>query len=125
MDLVSGVSSIEDLKRTLASYRSDESFERFVKDANAFAEKVENETVVEAYARAQSGNALNVPKRRRTIPAHFADGLLDMAGLQHMRPDSESELQLFKREFYFPFLDKMSHELEKRFSNEACELMSL
>ncbi len=40
MDLVSGMSSIEDLKRTLASYRNYESFERFVKDANAFAEKV-------------------------------------------------------------------------------------
>ena len=40
MDLVSGVSSIEDLKRTLASYRSDEGFESFVKEANAFAEKV-------------------------------------------------------------------------------------
>ena len=125
MDLVSGVSSIEDLKRTLASYRSDESFERFVKDANAFAEKIENETVVEAFAQAQSGNAVNVPKWRRTIPSHFADSLLGMAGLPHTRPDSESELQLLKRELHFPFLDKMSHELEKRFSNKACELMSL
>ena len=48
-----------------------------------------------------------------------------MAGLQHTRPDSESELQLLKREFYFPFLDRMLYEFEKRFSNEACELMSL
>ncbi len=55
------------------------------------------------------------------IPAHFADSLFDMARLQHTRPDSESELQLLKLEFYFPFLDKMSHELEKRFLKEACE----
>ncbi len=79
------------------------------------------ETLAEAFAQAQSGNALNIPKRRRMIPTHFADSLFGMAGLPHVRPDSESELQFLKQEFYFPFLDKMSHELEKRFLKEACE----
>ena len=51
--------------------------------------------------------------------------ILDMCGLQHNRPEEESELELFKRELYFPLLDKMTSELDNRFSSKACEIMSL
>ena len=71
-------------------------------------------------------------KRRRRLPERLEDGqtLLD-ATFSHRvatsTPLEPSQLataaDIFRREFYYPFLDLMLNELGKRFSFESCEVM--
>lgn len=125
MDLTSGVAAIQDLKATMTSLRGDQEFDVFLAEANSFAEKCGSQ-VTDASFSDPNPTALQ-SKRRRTLPAHLTDGqtILDMSILRCNRPDGESELECFRRELYFPFLDKMLSELNKRFSQKACEMMSL
>ena len=51
--------------------------------------------------------------------------ILETSSVSCNRPDGESDLECFRRELNFPFLDKMLNELDKRFSDQACEMMLL
>ena len=66
-------------------------------------------------------------KRHRTLPAYLADGenVIDMPTLRCNQPEGESEEQRFRCEFYFSSLDKILNELNKRFLEKACEMMTL
>ena len=125
MDLTSGVAAIHDLKATMASFRSDQQFEMFLAEANSFAENCGSEVVDGSFSDSDPTALQN--KRRRTLPAYLADGenVIDMPTLRCNRPEGESEKQRFRREFYFSFLDKILNELNKRFSEKACEMMTL
>ena len=71
----------------------------------------------------------NRPKRRRTIPSYFNNGTFflaqDARAIQEEIPDNDRPRDLFKRDFFFPFLDWMHNELERRFSSKACGILSL
>ena len=124
MDLTSGVAAIQDLRAAMESFRSDEEFRTFLDEATSFAEKCGGQILDTSFSNPEASGSH--PKRRRTLPHHFTDGqiILDTPGLPCNRPDGESDLECFKRELYFPFLDKMLSELNKRFSDQACEMMS-
>ncbi|CAB4006446.1 Hypothetical predicted protein, partial [Paramuricea clavata] len=127
MDLTSGVTAIQDLKATMTSYRSDQQFDLFLEEANSLAEKCGNEVLHGSFTFNDCNPTALQSKRRRTLPAHLADGqnILDMPNLRCNRPDGESELECFRRELYLPFLDRILRELNKRFSEKACEMMTL
>ena len=101
MDLTSGVAAIHDLKATLASFRNDQQFEMFLAEANSFAEKCGSEVLDGTFT--DSDPTMLQNKRRRTLPTHLADGqnIIDMPTLRCNRPQGESEVQRFRREFYF------------------------
>ena len=70
-------------------------------------------------------------KRRRTIPACFRDGSsflhddgLVAAAQAQVASTSGQASSTFKRDFYLPVLDRLVSELEKRFSSDACKLLS-
>ena len=94
--------------------RSDQQFEMFLAEANSFAGKCGSEVVDGSFSDSDPTALQN--KRRRTLPAHLADGenVIDMTTLRCHRPEGESEEQRFRREFYFSFLDKILNELNKR-----------
>ena len=118
IDLTSGVAAIQDLTATLESFRSDVEFDAFLVKATSFAKKLGSHVV-------DTGFSATPSKRPRTLPAHLTDGqtILYPPSVPCNRPLNESELECFRRELYFPFLDRMLIELKKRFSNKACELM--
>ena len=125
MDLTSGVTAIQDLKASMTSFRSDQQFDLFLEEANSLAEKCGSEVLHGSFN--DSNPTALQSKRRRTLPTHLADGqnILDMPTLRCNRPDGESELECFRRELYFPFLDRILRELNRRFSEKACEMMTL
>jgi hypothetical protein len=125
MDLTSGVTAIQDLKAAMTSLRSDERFDQLLAEANSLSEKCGIEGLDDSFS--ESNPTALQSKRRRTLPTRLADGqsLLDMPTIRCNRPDDESELECFRRELYFPFLDKILSELNKRFSEQACEMMNL
>ena len=124
MDLTSGVAAIQDLRATMESFRSDEEFRTFLAEATSFAEKCDSQMLDTCFRNPDP--SMIQSKRRRTLPAHFTDGetILETASVRCNRPDGESELECFRRELYFPFLDQMLSELNKRFSDKACAMMS-
>ncbi|XP_028416041.1 uncharacterized protein LOC114539612 [Dendronephthya gigantea] len=83
MDLTSGVTAIQDLKATIASFRTDEQFDLFIKEANSFAEKWGSEVLDVSFSDASP--TASQTKRRRRLPTHLADGqsILDMSTLQN------------------------------------------
>jgi hypothetical protein len=120
MDLVSAITGIQSLKDTLSSLRNDVQFDKFLSEAKEFCRNSEIEVL--------EFDQQNLPKRQRTLPSYFRDGsvLLDQEGLvlQADPPRCSMEHSL-KRNFYFPLLDRLHNELEKRFSSRACEILSL
>ena len=67
-------------------------------------------------------------KRKRSVPGRFADGhtVIDAAFSNSIATRNQEKntaaIDVFSREFYFPFLDVLLSELQKRFSEEACEV---
>ena len=125
MDLTSGVAAIHDLKVALTSFRSDHQFEILLAEANSFAEKCGSKVLDGTFS--DSDPTVLQNKRRRILPTHLADGqnIIDIPTLRCNRPQGELEVQHFRREFYFSFIDKILSELNKRFSEKACEMMTL
>jgi hypothetical protein len=71
---------------------------------------------------------LNRPKHRRTVPSNLIDDFFldqDATVVREGTPVVDRNRDLFKRQFFFPFLDRMLNELEKRFSSKACTVLSL
>ena len=85
----------------------------FLAEANSFAQKFGSEVLDGSFSDSDPTTFQN--KRRRTLPAHLSDGQnvwpKDMTTLRCNRPEGESEVQRFRREFYFSFLDKILSEL--------------
>ncbi len=120
--LVSAVSGIQCLQKTLQSLRSDKKMKEFQQEAENYCQKsklgfttFENE---------------NTSKRKRTIPAHFRHGSGSLYGkisALHEETSDPSYLgkDRFRQAFYFPFLDRLINELDKRFSSQACEILLL
>ena len=127
MDLTSGVAAIHDLKATMASFGSDQQFEMFLAEVNSFAEKCTCGSEVVDGSFSDSDPTALQNTRCRTLPAYLADGenVIDIPTLRCNRPECESEEQRFRREFYCSFLDNILNELNKRFSEKACEMVTL
>lgn len=119
MDLVSAVSGVQSLKDQLLSLRNEEKMDEFIKEAQEYCTK--KQLVVKDF----DDNDLNRPKRRRTVPSNLIDGFFLDQDASVLREDHDRERDLFKREFFFSFLDWMLNELEKRFSSKACKILSL
>ena len=76
---------------------------------------------------ARPAEAISFPKKcdSQILDTRFTDTILETSSVSCNRPDGESDLECFRRELNFPFLDKMLNELDKRFSDQACEMMLL
>eukprot|EP00794_Sanderia_malayensis_P000635 gene635-1303_t len=120
MDLVSAVSGIQSLKRALQDLRNDAKIEEFVQEADNYCQV--------SHLKVTNFEEEGVSKRKRTIPAHFRDGYEIFYGkssaVQEDQPDpSVYQKHRFRRDLYFPFLDRLISELERRFSSQACEIL--
>ena len=126
MDLVSAVSGVQSLKDSLSSFRNEEKMDQFLQEARKYC--TDQGLVVHDFDQVDQQHP-NRPKRRRTIPSYFNDGTFfldqDARAIQEEIPDNDRPRALFKRDFFFPFLDWMHNELERRFSSKACEISSL
>ena len=121
MDMVTAVDAVETLVRQITTLRDETHFEDMVRKAKFHAA---NCGISDSFSQAN--------KRRRRLPERLGDGqtLLD-ATFSHSvatsTPFEPSQLataaDIFRREFYYPFLDLMLNELRKRFSFESCAVM--
>eukprot|EP00794_Sanderia_malayensis_P009282 gene9282-10262_t len=120
MDLVSAVSGIQSLKRALQDLRNDAKMEEFVQEADNYCQV--------SHLKVTNFEEEGISKRKRTIPAHFRDGSEILYGessaVQEDQPDpSVYQKNRFRRDLYFPFLDRLISELDRRFSSQACEIL--
>ena len=126
MDLVSAVSGVQSLKDSLSSFRNEEKMDQFLQEARKYC--TDQGLVVDDFDQVDQQHP-NRPKRRRTIPSYFNDGTFyldqDATAIQEEIPGNDRPRDLFKRDFFFPFLDWMHNELKRRFSSKACEILSL
>ena len=126
MDLVSAVSGVQSLKDSLSSFRNEEKMDQFLLEAGEYC--TDKGFVVNEFDPVDHEN-LNRPKRRRTIPSYFNDSefVLDQDArvIREKIPCNDSPRDLFKRDFFFPFLDWMHNELERRISSKARKIFSL
>ena len=122
MDLVTAVSGVQSLKEELSSLRNEEKMDELIKEAQVYC--TEKQLVVEDF----DDQDLNRPKRRRTAPSNLIDDFFldqDATVVREETPVVDRKRDLFKREFFFPFLDWLLNELDKRFSSKACNILSL
>ena len=126
MDLVSAVSGVQSLKDSLSSFPNEEKMDQFLLEEREYC--TDKGFVVNDFDPVDHENS-NRPKRRRTIPSYFNDSefVLDQDArvIQEEIPCNDSPRDLFKRDFFSPFLDWMHNELERRFCSKACEMLSL
>ena len=118
MDMVTAVDAMQTLTTHLKEFRNEEKLAEFVEKAK---EKAVSCGIHEEFDAQR--------KRKRSVPTRLADGqtVID-AAFSHSIPTQNQEentvaIDVFRREFYFPFLDLLLSELQKRFSSEACEVM--
>ena len=118
MDMVTAVDTMQTLTTHLKEFRNEEKLAEFVEKAK---EKAVSCGIHEEFDAQR--------KRKRSVPTRLADGqtVVD-AAFSHSIPTQNQEentvaIDVFRREFYFPFLDLLLSELQKRFSSEACEVM--
>ncbi len=120
MDLISAVSSVQSLKQALYDLRNEAKMEEFVQEAENYCQV----TNLKVTSLEEEGLA----KRKWTIPAHFHTGSEILYGessaVQEDQPDpSLCQKNRFRRDLYYPFLDRLSTELDRRFSSQACEIL--
>ncbi|CAM1298254.1 Uncharacterised protein r2_g787 [Pycnogonum litorale] len=122
MDMITAIDAINSLKKQLKEFRTEEKLEEFIKTAKSKAESCGIPAEFD-----------DQRKRKRTLPQRFLDGqtLIHAPFGQSMSAASEDEegssasvTEVFRRGFYFPFLDVLLNELEKRFSTESCKVMA-
>ena len=121
MDMVTAVDAVQTLIRQITAIRDEKHFEDLVQKAKFHAAKC---GISDSFSQAS--------KRRRRLPERLGDGqtLLDATFSHSVAASSPSEpsqlataADIFRREFYYPFLGLMLNELGKRFSFESCEIM--
>ena len=122
MDLLTAVVAIQDLKSAYQAMRSEDELNKLIYNSRLFA----NETQSTLPA---SEIATPPPKRRRCLPTRFRDGQTIMTGSNSLpwnysEDDGDSVAYRLRQNFFYPFLDKLLSELDKRFSDQACDLLS-
>ena len=119
VDLVSAVSGVQSLKDSLSSFRNEEKMDQFLLEARDYCKN--KGFVVNDFDPVNDENS-NRSKRRRTIPSYFNDNAFvidqDPRVIQEETPGTDRPRDLFRRDFFFPFLDWMHNELERRFSSK-------
>ena len=122
MDLLTAVVAIQDLKSAYQAMRSEDELNKLISNSKLFA----NETQSTLPA---SEIATPPPKRRRCLPTSFRDGQTIMTGSNSLpwnysEDDGDSVAYRLRQNFFYPFLDKLLSELDKRFSDQAYDLLS-
>ena len=120
MDLLTAAVAIQDLKSAYQAMRSEDELNKLISNSRLFA----NETQSTLPA---SEIATPPPKRRRCLPTRFRDGRTIMTGSNSLpwsysKDDGDSVAYRLRQNFY-TFLDKLLSELDKRFSDQACDLL--
>ena len=119
MDLVTAVVAIQDLTSTYEAMRLQEEFNKLISNPLLFAR--ENQSTL------STTETVTPAKRRRYLPSRFRDGQTIMMGsnsLPWSHPEGDSVADRLRQNFFYPFLDRLLAELKKRFSDQACELIS-
>ena len=102
--------------------RSEDELNKLISNSRLFA----NETQSTLPA---SEIATPPPKRRRCLPTRFRDCQTIMTGSNSLpwnysEDNGDSVAYRWRQNFFYPFLDKLLPELDKRFSDQACDLLS-
>ena len=119
MDLVSAVSGVQSLKQALQDIRNDAKLDEFVQEADNYCQL--------SHFKVTSFEE-GVSKRKRTIPAHFRNGSEISYGESSAVQEDQTDPSLyqknrFRRDMYFPSLDRLISELDGRFSSQACAIL--
>ena len=122
MDLLTAVVAIQDLKSAYQAMRSEDELNKLISNSRLFA----NETQSTLPA---SEIATTPPKRHRCLPTRFRDGQTIMTGSNSLpwnysEDDGDSVAYCLRQNLVYPFLDKLLSKLDKRFSDQACDLLS-
>ncbi len=109
LDLSKAVDLVEALVQTLNDYRDESFFDDLWNEVLNTAE--------------QCDTAIQPPaKRPKKLSSQFnADCVLSTVG---QRSDSEREKDSFRTTLFYPVLDQMLNELNRRFSSKNCEIMT-
>ena len=120
MDLVTAVDAVTTLIEAFSSLRTEDKFAKFVKAAKLKAAEFDIE---------DSFRDLGT-KRRRCLRHRLTDGqtFLDATFSYHIATTAQSNASVtaqskFRTEFYYPLLDLLLSEMQRRFSTESCEVL--
>lgn len=108
VDYAKAVQLIEALKETLVQYRSEASFEEMWSEALDLCQRSYIDTTQQK------------PKRPRQTTKVLQDTVIHSTLGQHVVPDSKHN---FCVSVYYPVLDNMIGEIERRFSHTNCNIM--
>ena len=102
--------------------RSEDELNKLISNLRLFANQTQSTLPA-------SEIATSHPKRRRCLPTRFRDGQTIMRGSNSLpwnysEDDGDSVAYRSRQNFFYPFLDKLLSELDKRFSDQPCDLLS-
>ena len=107
LDLASAVDLILTVINTLKCKRDDVEFSKIWKEANDLWESIENENV---------NRPVRKKQQSRTLDSYFVDSTLGSTDKLENEKD-------FCTQYYYPVIDNLLEELQKRFSDKACSVM--
>ena len=121
MDFLTAIVAIQDLKSAYQARRSEDKLNKLISKFKTFCKR-------NSITSPASEIATPSPKRRRCLPTRFRDGQTIMTASNSLAwnysDDSDSVAYRFRQNFFYPFLDKLLSELDKGFSDQACDLLS-
>lgn len=132
IDLLAAVAAIENLRATLQSCRTDESYATYKKQAADLLLKVKVVQSDPAEGRVDSERLAPVQKRPRRLPLKLCDGQSVLSNYMAFQvptsttTSSASEIAAsdLKVSFYFMFIDALLQALDVRFSKATCEVLT-
>lgn len=112
IDLEKAADLIESLKDDFREYREEQHFNYLWQDIKELAETCSidiSEEIEEVSA-----------KRRANLPHSLEDSMLTSTRVQHR---SKNTKEVFKINVFYPILDRINSELQRRFSNATCDIL--
>ena len=124
MDLLTAVVAIQDLKSAYQAMRSKDELNKLISNSRLFANESQSTLPASEIATPPS-------KRRRCLPTRFRDGQTIMTGSislpwNYSEDDGDSVAYRLRQNFFILFLTNccLDWTLDKRFSDQACDLLS-
>jgi hypothetical protein len=129
IDFLAAVAAIDNLRVTLRSCRTDESYANYVKQATDLLLKVDVVLSVPAEDRLDSDPAVApMQKRPRKLPKKLCEGQSILSKFMAFQlpssSASDSVASDLKVSFYFVFIDTLLQTLDDRFSKSTCEVLT-
>lgn len=125
IDLLAAIEAVNNLRATLLSSRTDESYAAYEEKATAL---LECKRKIPSMEDSEADVSQPSQKRARRLPARLCDGqsILDehVAFQTPTTTESSGAASDLKVSFYFIFVDKLTAALDERFGKATCEMLS-